>query len=51
MGGTALLELSVVVRLGPDLGGYNVELENVLSVDGGAASSSGKECGDSGHVC
>lgn len=37
--------------LGPDPSGYNSAVENVLSVDGGAACSSRKECGDRGHVC
>lgn len=51
MGGRALLVVSVVVWLGPDPDGYNGAVENVLSVDGGAACSSRKECGDRGHVC
>lgn len=51
MGGRALLVVSVVVWLGPDPGGYNGALENVLSFDGGAACGSRKECGDRGHVC
>lgn len=51
MGVRALLVVAVVVWLGPDLSGYNGAVENVLSVDGGAAYSSRKECGDRGHVC
>ena len=51
MGGRALLVVAMVVWLGPDPSGYNGAVENVLSVDGGAACSSRKECGDRGHVC
>lgn len=38
MGGRALMVVFVVVWLGPDPGGCNGAVENVLSVDGGAAS-------------
>lgn len=51
MGGGALLVVAVVVWLGRDLSGYNAAVENVLSLDGGAACSSRKECGDRGRVC
>lgn len=51
MGGRSLLVVSVVMWLGPDLSGYNGAVENVLSVDGGAACSCRKECGDRGHTC
>lgn len=40
-----------MVWLGPDPAGCNGAVENVLSVDGGAASSSRKERSDRGHVC
>lgn len=48
--GRELLVVSVV-WFGPDPTGYNGAAENVLSVDGRAACSSRKECGDRGHVC
>lgn len=40
-----------MVWLGPDPAGCNGAVENVLSVDGGAACSSRKERSDRGHVC
>lgn len=51
MDGRVLMVVSVLVWLGPDPAGCNGAVENVLSVDGGAACSGRKECGDRGHVC
>ncbi|TNN86829.1 hypothetical protein EYF80_003012 [Liparis tanakae] len=49
VGGRAPLVAAMAARLGPDPGGYNGAVENVLSVDGGAACGGRKECGDRGH--
>lgn len=51
MGIRVLMVVSVVGCLGTDPTGCNGAVENVLSVDRGAACSSRKECGDRGHVC